>query len=122
MKGRIKIEALHNGAHENQLGQFEHIPEGWALIPDDLELPETFPFVDITVETFAAPEPDPEAEEGQEVVQEGVQEAVQEVERYGVPIVTSMTAGVMPEPTPDYKGPTVWDEMDAAYQEGVNDV
>lgn len=115
MKGRIKIDALHNGAHENQLGQFELIPEGWALIPDDLELPETFPFVDITVETFTAPEPDPEAEEGQEVVQE--------VERYGVPIVTSMTAGVMPAPgATKYEGPTVWDEMDAAYQEGVNDV
>lgn len=50
MKGILKIEQLPNGAYQNQLGQIETIPEGWAVIPDDMELPQTFPFVDITVE------------------------------------------------------------------------
>lgn len=27
-----------------------------------------------------------------------------------------------PEPTPEPSEPSVWDELDAAYQEGVNDV
>lgn len=63
----IKIEALKNGAHANQTGTFTRIPDGYAVIPDSMAIPDTFPFVDITVE-------------------DGV--------------VTSMTAGVVPEPEP----------------------
>ncbi len=41
--------------------------------------------------------------------------------------VTSMTEGTLPEPQPETEPkpttePTVWDELDAAYQEGVNDI
>lgn len=50
MKGILKIEQLPNGAHQNQLGQFENIPDGWAVIPDDMELPASFPFVGVEVE------------------------------------------------------------------------
>lgn len=47
----IEIKALENGAHNNQTTDFEiPVPEGWAVIPDDMTIPETFPFVDITVE------------------------------------------------------------------------
>lgn len=62
----IEIEPFENGGHGNQEieGTLKTIPEGWAVIPDDMEIPDTFPFVDIEVE-------------------DGV--------------VTSMTAGTVPE-------------------------
>ena len=61
----IEIKALENGAHRNQESNFDIIPEGWAVIPEEMEIPDTFPFVNITTENET---------------------------------VTSMTAGVMPEP------------------------
>lgn len=41
-----------NGAHDNlmNLQPLTEIPDGWAIIPDDMEVPDTFPFVDITVQ------------------------------------------------------------------------
>lgn len=46
----IQIIALDNGAHRNQTIEADiQIPDGWAVIPEDMVLPETFPFVDITV-------------------------------------------------------------------------
>ena len=63
----IEIKQLENGAHDNQNGTLSKVPDGWALVPDNIEIPETFPFVNIEVE-------------------DGV--------------VTKMTAGVVPEPTP----------------------
>ena len=63
----IEIAALSNGAHRNQTGTFRTIPDGWAIVPAEIEIPDTFPFVNIEVE-------------------DGV--------------VTSMTAGVVPEPEP----------------------
>ena len=44
----IEINAFENGSHRNQTGTFEQIPDGWAVIPDDMETPN-FPFGDITV-------------------------------------------------------------------------
>ena len=68
----IKIEAYENGAHANQSTTPKIIPAGWAIIPDGINLPDTFPFVDITVEgnvvtamtagTVPEPEPEPEPE------------------------------------------------------------
>lgn len=66
----IEIKPLPNGAHRNQTGKFSVIPTGWAVIPEDVPTPETFPFVDLTVEgntvvTMTAgvvPEPEPEPE------------------------------------------------------------
>ena len=65
----IEIQPQENGAHRNQKpsGDLRTIPEGWAVVPDSITVPDTFPFVDITVD-------------GQ--------------------TVTSMTAGVVPEPEP----------------------
>lgn len=45
----IEINALPNGAHNNQTCHGKLL-EGWAYIPDDMELPESFPFVNITVD------------------------------------------------------------------------
>ena len=68
----IEISALPNGAHNNQNKANGYIPDGWAVIPPDLAVPDTFPFVDLTVDgqmvvgmtagVVPEPEPDPEVE------------------------------------------------------------
>lgn len=65
----IEIKALDNGAHNNQKSEYlNFIPTGWAVIPDDMIIPETYPFVDIEVEgqtvvkMTAGVVPDPEPE------------------------------------------------------------
>lgn len=68
----IEIQALDNGAHRNQTTTSTVIPAGWAEIPADVAIPETFPFVDLQVEgskvvsmtagVVPAPEPEPEPE------------------------------------------------------------
>lgn len=66
----IEIAALDNGAHRNQTvnGSWRKIPEGWAVIPADMET-DNFPFGEITTEEID-----------------------------GVPTVTSWTPGEPPEP------------------------
>lgn len=44
----IKIEANENGSHNNQFGG-AFPGEGWAVIPDNMILPQSFPFVDVEV-------------------------------------------------------------------------
>ena len=68
----IEITALENGAHRNQTGTFSAVPDGWAVIPENIVMPDTFPFVDIEVDghtvtamnagTVPDPEPEPEPE------------------------------------------------------------
>ena len=65
----IEIVALDNGAHNNQT-YHGILPEGWAVIPDELET-ANFPFGEVTVE-----------------------------EINGVPTVTGWVPGTMPEPEP----------------------
>lgn len=46
----IKITALPSGAHENRNSPWETtVPEGWAIIQENMKIPESFPFVDIEV-------------------------------------------------------------------------
>lgn len=45
----IKIESLENGAHANKEGNFGYVPAGYAVIPDCIAIPATFPFVDLEV-------------------------------------------------------------------------
>jgi hypothetical protein len=66
----IKIETLENGAHDNQNGGLSRVPDGWAVIPDDMVC-ENFPFGELTAEEID-----------------------------GVMTVTSWTPGVIPEPEP----------------------
>ena len=64
----IQIEPLSNGAHRNQTTSAKAPPDGWAVIPPELTIPSTFPFVDIGVENGVVvsmtagvvPEPEPE--------------------------------------------------------------
>lgn len=89
----IEIKALENGAHRNQTGNLKTIPEGYALIPDDMTIPSTFPFVNIEV-----------AEETRYKKERTLNEETKEYETKEIPytinVVTSMTEGVMPEPEP----------------------
>ena len=65
----IEIIAQDDGYHRNQNHSVPiPVQEGWAVIPDDMEIPETYPYVNIEVD-------------GQ--------------------MVTSMTAGIVPEPKID---------------------
>lgn len=69
----IEIAPLENGAHRNQTGGLSSVPEGWAVVPDDL-VTENFPFGEVTVEDvngvpivtkwdpLPLPEPEPEQE------------------------------------------------------------
>lgn len=42
----IEIKPLENGAHNNsEADSFEIIPDGWAVIPEFVEIPEIYPFV-----------------------------------------------------------------------------
>lgn len=47
----IEIAPLPNGAHRNQTwsGQAA-VPEGYAVIPESMDIPESFPFVSVTAE------------------------------------------------------------------------
>lgn len=67
----IEIMPLSNGAHRNQtVSEAVTIPDGWAVIPDDMAIPETYPFVDLVVQgnqvvsmtAGVVPEPEPEPE------------------------------------------------------------
>lgn len=42
----VELVALENGAHRNRKTDFDvEVPDGWALVSEDLEIPATFPFV-----------------------------------------------------------------------------
>ena len=69
----IELSALPNGAHRNMDSYVWMVPpEGWAMIPEEMELPETFPFVGVEAEEID-----------------------------GVMTVTVLTPGTMPEPDLD---------------------
>lgn len=91
----IEIQALSNGSHRNQTGTFKIVPDGWAVIPDDMET-ENFPFGEVTAEEID-----------------------------GVMTVTNWVAGIKPEPIPFPEEPvsdkTIWDIMAESYSEGVNE-
>lgn len=96
----ISIDPLHNGAHENQTitGILTEIPDGYAVIPDDMEIPDTFPFVNIKVEgqtvvsMTAGVVPDPEPgpiEEVRAVMEAGISAACHAAIVMGVDVTLS---------------------------------
>lgn len=67
----VEINQSSTGAHRNQtimFGKLSNIPDGWAVIPDDVEVPN-FPFGEVTA-----------------------------TEVDGVMTVTNWVAGTVPEP------------------------
>ena len=68
----IEIIPLENGGHRNQTVNGNiNVPEGWAVIPEDMAIPSTFPFVHLTVDNQVVvamsegtmPEVEPEQEQ-----------------------------------------------------------
>lgn len=42
----VELVSVENGAHRNQKTNFDvDVPDGWAVVSDNLEIPATFPFV-----------------------------------------------------------------------------
>lgn len=78
----IDINELENGAHRSQTGKV--CPPGWAIIPDDVEIPETWPFVMVTT-----------------------------VEKDGQLFVESLKAGKVPDPEPEPPMITEEERLDA---------
>ena len=72
----IEVTPLENGSRRNLSAALRQVPEGWAVIPEDMPIPDTFPFVELTA---------------------------QEID--GVMTVTEMLPGVMPEPEPEDLSP-----------------
>lgn len=89
----IEIAPLDNGAHRNQTGTFSQVPAGFAQIPDDMQIPDTFPFVDIEVTA------ETRYREVSRYNEETGETTIEQVP-YTVPVVSKMTAGVMPDPVP----------------------
>lgn len=147
----VEVQALSNGAHRNQTGEFSVMPDGWAVIPEDMEIPASFPFVGIEAEevthykdkevlqdvtkTREVPVLDEEGfptftEDGEPITtteEYTEQEWVTVQEPYTVLTVTSMTEGVKPEPGEGWDfgqdGQAITDAtMAAAIMEGVNEV
>jgi len=47
----IEIEPLENGGHRNQTSSNDNLCiDGWAVLSPEIELPDSFPFVEIMVE------------------------------------------------------------------------
>lgn len=105
-------------------------PEGWAYIPEDFHLPSTFPRLgSLEAEEKPYTRRVKVQMEGTDAEGNARMEELTEEQEYTMMTVTAMTEGTLPEPspdpgTPDTPGgsPSVWDELDAAYQEGVDSV
>lgn len=77
----VEIEKLYNGAHRNQITPLSFIPDGYAVIPDDMDTPN-FPFGEIEYKEID-----------------------------GVMTVTKWTAGEIPEPAPEPKPEATTDDV-----------
>lgn len=77
----IEIAALENGAHRNQSGNMQTVPDGWAVIPESMET-KNFPFGNVTAEEID-----------------------------GIMTVTSWTPGEIPEPEPEPEPEPTTDEI-----------
>ena len=88
----IKIEKEQNGWHQNISGSVSNVPDGWALLPDSIQIPETFPFINIEVDEID-----------------------------GIMTVTSMKAGAKPTETLDNVKANKRLEVDSACKTAITD-
>lgn len=96
----IRIEPNADGSHDYQTGGA--LENGWAVVPSDMEIPDSFPYVDIEVDTVTRPSIDGGADNTRlEVV--------------------SMIARDVPEEEAAELQLSVYDELAAAYNEGVQE-
>ena len=86
----IELNANPNGSHnDHNAAYITAVPDGWAMIPDDFTVPDTFPFVSVEAEEVSCTRKvEVEGKNGETVV---------EYIPYTVMTVTAMTEGVVPE-------------------------
>lgn len=112
----IEITAFKDGAHHN-VQDINYIPEGYAQIPDDMSIPETFPFVNIEV-----------GDETRYIEKRVYNEETEEYDTEQIPctvkVVTKMTEGVVPpyEQEDDELESLTVEQMAKAITEGVNSI
>ena len=102
-----------DGSHAFQLGG--NLEDGWAAVPDGMEIPASFPFVNIETALVTHPAVTEAAGNGDVIVI---------IPEYTRMEVTSMTEGEetpveIPENDPSDQADTVYDELAQAYKEGV---
>lgn len=80
----IEINAHPNGAHDNICGDRLTVPEGWAVIPEGVALPATFPFVGVEVADGIVVEltPDQDAYEAARAEREPTEDTSDELTAY----------------------------------------
>ena len=85
-----------NGSHnDHRANHITAVPDGWAMIPDALTVPDTFPFVDIEAAELTYTED--VCDESENVIKE---------EAYTMMTVISMTEGKLPEANENETEPT----------------
>lgn len=127
----VNLTANPNGSHnDHRADHITTVPDGWAMIPRDCAVPETFPFVSIEAEELTYYN---EVERTKKVTKERevqsydaegnpitvkeeyeAEETVTEQVPYTRMTVTAMTPGVVPEPeTEPEPAPTQLDRVEA---------
>lgn len=105
----VKIQAEADGSHlfESQSHRTEVWMDGYAYVPETIQIPNTFPFVDIEVDEVTY------YKEVQTVNEDGA--PVTEQEPYTMMTVMSMTAGIVPEyvPTAEERIASLKSELDS---------
>lgn len=127
----VKLTALENGAHQaNNSDWITSVPDGWAMIPEDFPVPDTFPFVDIEAEevTYYNEVEIPAQrkipvldEQGNPILDEDgnpLTETKEYTDKKQVPYtlmtVTDMMPGIVPEPEPEPEPEPTLDERNRA--------
>ena len=87
----VNLNSNTNGSHNHRsANHITSVPDGWAMIPDDFAVPDTFPFVAIEAEELTCTRP-------VEVIGEDGGPAT-EMREVTMLTVTAMTEGTLPEP------------------------
>ena len=99
-----------DGSHAFQIGGNQE--PGWAAVPEDMKLPDSFPFVNIETAMVKHPAVTETRENGEVIVKEPEYTRLE---------VTAMTDGeeIPVEIPAETLEDTVYDELAAAYNEGV---
>lgn len=120
----ICLTPLEEGVYNDH--NADHItapPEGWAMIPEDMVLPSTFPRLgSIEAQEITHPY---EVEVERKNEETGEMEMVAEQRERVIMTVTAMSEGTLPESEPEPEPetePDVWSEMAQAIAEGVNEI
>jgi len=120
----IYLEPLEPQVYNDQASEnITEPPKGAAYIPEDFPLPPNFPRLSRLEAEELSYTYEVEVEKKNE--ETGKMETVPEQRTKMMMTVTVMeeTTLPIPEPTPEPNPEmTVWDELDAAYEEGVNSI